>query len=72
MTSLTIDLDDDAAERLRRQAEREGVTPGELARRLLTEATGQDPFDFFDAGSSEQLRGEQVDERLAEHRFGEP
>jgi predicted transcriptional regulator len=71
MTSLTVDLDDDAAERLRRQAEQEGVTPAELARRLLTEAAGQDPFDFFDAGSSEVLRGDQVDERLAEHRFGD-
>ena len=71
MTSLTVDLDDDAAERLRRQAEQEGVTPAELARRLLTEVTGQDPFDFFDAGSSDVLRGDQVDERLAEQRFGD-
>ncbi len=71
MTSLTVDLDDDAAERLRRQAELEGVTAAELARRWLTEVTGQDPFDFFDAGSSDELRGEQADERLAEHRFGE-
>jgi hypothetical protein len=63
--------DDDAAERLRRQAEQEGITPAELARRLLTEATGQDPFAFFDVGSSEALRGERVDERLADHRFGE-
>lgn len=71
MASLTVDLDDVAAERLRRQAEREGVTPGELARRLLAEATGADPFEFFDAGASETLRGASVDERLAEHRFGE-
>jgi len=71
MTTFTVDLDDDAAERLRQQAEREGVAPGELARRLLTEATGQDPYEFFDAGSSENLRGELVEERLAEHRFGE-
>jgi len=71
MTSFTVDLDDDAAERLRQLAEREGVAPGELARRLLTEATGQDPYGFFDAGSSDELRGERVDERLAERRFGE-
>jgi predicted transcriptional regulator len=71
MTSLTVNLDDDVAERLRRQAEQEGVTPGELARRLLTEATGQDPFAFFDASSSEPLRGERVDEQLTEHRLGE-
>jgi hypothetical protein len=45
--------------------------PAELAGRLLTEATGQGPFAFFDAGSSEQLRGERVDERLKDHRFGE-
>ena len=45
------------------------MTPAELARRLLTEAAGQDPFDLFDAGSSDVLWGDQADERLAEHRF---
>ena len=47
------------------------MTTAELARLLLSEATGADPFDFFDAGASDALRGASIDERLAEHRFGE-
>ena len=70
MLSFTVDLDDDAAARLRCQAEVAGVSTAELARRMLTEATEQDPFGSFDGGSSEVLRGDRVDERLAEHDFG--
>jgi hypothetical protein len=70
-SAFTVELDDTAAERLRRRAEREGVTAEELVRRLLIEASEQDPYDFFAVGSSSKLRGSQVDELLAEHRFGE-
>lgn len=65
-----VDLDDDAAERLRSQAEQAGVTPAEFARRLLTEATDEDPFAFFNAGGSDHLRGDRADDSLAEHGFG--
>jgi hypothetical protein len=70
-SAFTVELDDRAAERLRERAEREGVTADELARRLLTEASEQDPYEFFAVGSSNRLRGSQVDDLLAEHRFGE-
>ena len=65
-----VELDDSAAERLRRRAEREGVTAEELARRLLVEASEQDPYEFFAVGSS-KLRGSHVDDLLTEHQFGE-
>ena len=70
MTSLTVNLDDAAAERLRRQAEAEGITVGELVRRLLTDAATDDPFEFFDAGRSDALRGSNVEERLEQHDSG--
>ena len=70
MTSLTVNLDDAAAERLRRQAEAAGITVDELVRRLLTDAATDDPFEFFDAGRSDALRGSNVDERLEQHDFG--
>ena len=70
MTSLTVNLDDAAAERLRRQAEAAGITVDELVRRLLTDAATDDPFEFFDAGRSDALRGSNVDERLERHDFG--
>lgn len=71
MTPFTVELDDDTAERLRRRAEREGIGAKELARRLLTEASDEDPYEFFAVGSSDRLRGDRVDDLLAEHRFGE-
>ena len=72
MTSLTVDLDDAAAERLRRQANAEGITVDELARRLLTDASAEDddPFEFFDADASDVLRGSSAYERLEHHDFG--
>ncbi|HNI35299.1 MAG TPA: hypothetical protein PLV93_07855 [Microthrixaceae bacterium] len=70
MTSLTVDLDDAAAERLQRQADAEGITLDELARRLLTHVAADDPFEFFGAGASDTLRGSNVDEHLEQHAFG--
>jgi hypothetical protein len=70
-SAFKVELDHSTAERLRQRAEREGVTVDELARRLLTEASEQDPYEFFAVGSSSKLRGRNVDELLNEHRFGE-
>lgn len=70
MTSLTVELDDDDAERLRLRAERLGVTPGELARRLLTEASGQDPFEFVGSFEADGLSAADADRFLQEHGFG--
>jgi hypothetical protein len=56
MVPFTIELDDDAAEQLRRRAEREGVAPAKLAARLLNEAAGEpDPFEFVGSFASDVL-----------------
>lgn len=70
MTSVVVQLDDDAAERLRRRAKREGIEMAELARRLLAEASEQDPFEFVGSVSSNVLGAQNVEEFLEEHGFG--
>lgn len=70
VTSLVVQLDDDAAERLRRRAHREGVDVTELAQRLLAEASEQDPFEFIGSFNSELLGARDVDPFLEEHAFG--
>jgi hypothetical protein len=71
MTSLTIVLDDEAAERLRRRAEREGVAPAELAARLVGEAAAEpDPFEFVGSFESDVLGARDTDSFLTEHGFG--
>ena len=69
MTSVVVQLDDDAAERLRRRAAREGIEVAELARRLLAEASEQDPFEFVGSISSDVLGARGVDEVLEEQGF---
>ena len=71
MTSLTVELDDDAAEQLRRRADREGVSPAELATRLLVAAAAEpDPFDFVGSFESDVLGARDTDAFLSEHGFG--
>lgn len=70
MTSLVLQLDDDAAERLSRRAEREGIEVTELAQRLLAEASEQDPFEFVGSFSSDVLGARDVDQFLDDHGFG--
>ena len=69
MASVVVQLDDDAAERLRRRAKREGIEMAELARRLLAEASEQDPFEFVGNVSSDVLGAQGVDEFLEQHGF---
>jgi hypothetical protein len=71
MTSFVVDLDDDAAERLRLRAAREGVDVVELVRRLLVEASEQDPFAFVGIVASDVLVASDVDGALREHGFGQ-
>lgn len=70
MTSFVLDLDDESIERLRRRARREGIDVAELAQRLLTEASQQDPFEFIGSYRSERIGAGDVDGFLDEHDFG--
>ncbi len=70
MAPLIVDLDDEAADRLRRRAEREGISITELARRLLADATAQDPFEFVGAFDSAVHGARDPDGFLTEHSFG--
>jgi hypothetical protein len=71
MVPFTIELDDDAAQQLRRRAEREGVAPAKLAARLLAEAAGEpDPFDFVGSFESDTLGARDTDRFLHTHGFG--
>jgi hypothetical protein len=71
MTSLTVEIDDESAEQLRRRAAREGVAPAELAARLLAEAAAEpDPFDFVGSVDSDVLGARDADSFLAERGFG--
>ena len=73
MTSITVGLDDESADRLAQKAAREGVAPEELAGRVLHDWLAGaappgdgDPFAWVGAASSPRLRGASVDELLAE------
>jgi hypothetical protein len=73
VTSITVGLDDESADRLAEKAAREGVAPEELAGRVLHDwlvgtapAEDADPFAWVGAASSPRLRGASVDELLAE------
>jgi hypothetical protein len=69
MTTLAVELDDDAVGWLRRRAQREGVEPAELAARLLTEVTAEpDPFDFVGSFASDTVAARDTDAYLSEHR----
>jgi len=76
VTSFTLGLNDVLAARLEERAAQAGVSPEEMARRMLAESlvehidqpsTDRDPsFDFIGIGSSDVPRGSRVDELLAD------
>lgn len=71
MTTLMIELDDDAVGRLHARALREGVDPAELAARLLAEAAVEpDPFDFIGSFASDHVIGRDADALLEQQGFG--
>lgn len=70
MTAFTVNLDEQAAERLRRRAAREGIDVADLAGRLLAEASEQDPLEFVGVIRSGRSSARRVDEFLDEHGFG--
>ena len=72
MTRLVVELDDAAARRLAERAEREGIETSELAQRLLSEASGVDPFEFIGSFASDSLSGRDADEFLDREGFGAP
>ena len=72
VTRLVVELDDDAARRLAERAEREGIEPSALARRLLSEASEVDPFEFIGSFASDAVNGRDADEFLDREGFGTP
>lgn len=71
VTELTVELDDEAAELLRRRAQREGVDPAHLAARLLSAAaTEPDPYDFVGSFESDVVGARDVDAFLRGRGFG--
>lgn len=52
MVTLTLQLDDESANRLQRRAEEVGVTPEEFAAQEVTRSL-QDPFEFIGVGESD-------------------
>jgi hypothetical protein len=71
MTTLTVELDDDAVGRLRSRARHEGVEPAALAARLLADATAeQDPLDFVASFASDEVVARDADSYLEQHGFG--
>lgn len=66
----SVPVPDDLVARLERRAHRDGLTAEELVVRALRGFLEQDPYEFFGVGSSEALRGVDVDERLRATDFG--
>jgi hypothetical protein len=67
-----VPVPDDLASRLTERARRDGVSEEKLVERALRGFLDQDPYEFFEVGASDQLRGDRVDERLRETGFGRP
>lgn len=65
-----VPVPDDLAARLARRARRDGVPEEDLVEQALRGFLDQDPYEFFDSGSSDQLRGDRVDYRLEQTGFG--
>ncbi len=63
MVRLTVELDDDVAARLSKRASDEGVTVEAFLAKEARRA-GQDPFEFFGAGSAD-VSALDTDELLA-------
>lgn len=73
MTSVAIDLDDAAAERLQAKADDAGMTLAELLLRMALEASSDsgespgDPYGFVGIGASETVQSANGDEHLRRH-----
>lgn len=65
-----VPISDELAARVERRARREGVPAEEIIERALSGYLDQDPYEFFEAGSSKTLRGGKAAERLAQTGFG--
>ena len=70
MDSITLGLDEERPARLAERAARAGVSPEVLAAdvlaEFLAEPTSGESIEFVGTFSSEELRGDRVDELLAE------
>ncbi|MGH8908179.1 MAG: hypothetical protein ACRD0K_17135 [Egibacteraceae bacterium] len=70
MTTVILHLDDELAARLAERAQAAGVSPDELAGRVLGEFLQHAPavrkLEFIAMGSSEELQPDRVDELLAQ------
>ncbi|MGH8933868.1 MAG: hypothetical protein ACRDZO_25345 [Egibacteraceae bacterium] len=70
MTTVTLRLDDELAARLAERAQAAGVSPDELAGRVLGEFLQHEPavrkLEFIGMGSSQELQSDRVDELLAQ------
>ena len=71
MTEITVRLADEILARLRVRADREGVSIVELIEREAARLADQDPFAFFEIGSSDDLRGAEFRAQLGEAGFGD-
>lgn len=67
-----VPVPDKLAAQLARRARRDGVPEEELVERAIRGLLEEDPYEFFEAGTSEELHGDRVDERLEETGFGRP
>ena len=71
MAQIMIELDDETLGLLRQRAERQGVTPAEVARRFIADgAASPDPYAFIGSVDSDLVGAEDVDGFLDEHGFG--
>lgn len=68
--AVAFELPDDIASRLARRAEIEGVSPGELAARVVGEYLSQDPYAFFGVIESTDIAAADADKHLKELGFG--
>lgn len=67
-----VPVPDDLASRLAERARRDGVPEAKLVELALRGFLDRDPYEFFEAGASDYLRGDRVDDRLRETGFGRP
>ncbi len=69
VTLLTVELDDNAVQRLRDRAAREGIELSALVRRQLSEINEIDPFEFVGSFESD-VAARDADGFLREQGFG--
>jgi hypothetical protein len=70
VVDLHVQLDDTVGAKLRERAARLGVQPEALVEQAVAALLASDPFEFVGLGESDHLRGDAVDDLLAEHGFG--